>query len=861
MSDPPTDASSSRLPAWLSSGRLRWWLLGALALIVLVRAVLPWGLARVAESQGSKQMGRIVQVGNVDLGLVMGRIAVDDVLVGPLLARVEDPKAPIDPDRVLLSFERLGVDLSWTKLLTGELRLSEVSLDSPRAQIIRDENGELVPIRVAPPAPEEEEQKLAEGEPSEPGPPLPIAIDTLRLSGIELLLLSLARERAPVALEMEGLALEDFRLERGNLTLGSLNLQSPSVTLLRDASFGTRFQGAEQEAEEAAEVSEEAGEEEPGTPPAVHIARFELRQAKFSVVVGEETLVATLAVSANDVSLEEGERFELEVDLGIAPGEITLAGQAGVIPPSFAGTLAWKGLELGPLLRAAVPDAPLSIASGASEGTLEIGALLAGKPEHGKSHLTLSGRAAVTGLDAREAQDQLALAWQGVEVGIDRIHALLPSPDAPAPVPEIALASLKVTAPHVKVKRSAATAPAAAPEAAAAPEEEAAAGEASQPRITLARLDVSGGVFELDDATVSPAHRSEYRDITVQASDLHWPDAAFGSLEVSLLGPRASQIALQGALQHAAGDLEIDVKELPLPGYSSYAAQAAGYRLEAGTFSYDAEASIEGQTVTLDSDVKLRHLDVAEVRSGTFTEQFGMSLDVALALLRDPFGGIHLPVNGSFGPEPGGGVSLAPIMLGALRQALLGAMTTPIKGLGLLIPGGGERDDGMLLEPVAFAPGALEPSSDSQLSGLAKLLEARPGLALVLRGRSNSEDDRYLATEMLAEAAANGSELPSVGAAKAGFFERRRAVGALKDHAKGDGQALAELEGEDAERLARWVAQVEVPESRREELARTRASKLSDRLVGERGVDAERVRVGDPLAGEPAVVIDLAPAG
>ncbi|MBW1687559.1 MAG: DUF748 domain-containing protein, partial [Deltaproteobacteria bacterium] len=493
MSDPPTDARSSRLPAWLAGGHLRWWLLGALVSIVLVRALLPWGLARVAESQGSKQMGRIVQIGDLDLELVMGRIAVEDVVVGPLLERVADPEAPIDPNRVLLSFARLGVELSWRKLLTGELRLVEVTLDNPRAQIIRDEDGHLVPIRIAPSADDEEE--VAEEEPSEPGPPLPIAIDTLRLSGIELLLLNLTRERPPIVLEMEGLTLEDFRLEQGTMTLGSLDLESPSVTVLRDANFATQFQGAEQEAAEAAEVSEE----EPGTPPAVHIAHVELAQAEFSVVVGEETLLATLRVEADNVSLDEGQRFPLEVDLGIAPGELKLAGEAGVIPPSFAGTLVWNGLELGPLLRAAVPDAPLSIASGATEGTLEIDALLAGKPEHGESHLTLSGRAAVKGFDAREVQDRLALAWQGVEVVIDRIHAVLPSADAPTPAPKIALASVKVTAPQISMKRSAATAPAGAPEAAAPPDAEpATAGptpvrEASQPRLTLARLDVSGG--------------------------------------------------------------------------------------------------------------------------------------------------------------------------------------------------------------------------------------------------------------------------------------------------------------------------------------------------------------------------------
>jgi len=198
---------------------------------------------------------------------------------------------------------------------------------------------------------------------------------------------------------------------------------------------------------------------------------------------------------------------------------------------------------------------------------------------------------------------------------------------------------------------------------------------------------------------------------------------------------------------------------------------------------------------------------------------------------------------------------------GALQQALIGAVTTPIKGLGLLIPGAGKRDDGMLLQPVAFAPGALVPSSDAQLPGLAKLLETRPGLALVLRGRSGPEDDRYLAIQMLAEAAANDSELPAVSAAKAGFFERRRLMGALEDHVKGDEQALAELDAEDAQLLEQWIAQVEVPASRHEELARTRAQGLSDQLASQRGVDAERVRVGDPMTGEPAVVIELAPAG
>ena len=109
MTAPPTDAGSSRLPAWLTGGHLRAWLLGALVLIALVRALLPWGLARVAESQGSKQMGRIVQIGDLDLELVMGRIAVEDMVVGPLLERVEDPEAPVDKFTLLTQCFNAGI--------------------------------------------------------------------------------------------------------------------------------------------------------------------------------------------------------------------------------------------------------------------------------------------------------------------------------------------------------------------------------------------------------------------------------------------------------------------------------------------------------------------------------------------------------------------------------------------------------------------------------------------------------------------------------------------------------------------------------------------------------------------------------
>jgi hypothetical protein len=159
----------------------------------------------------------------------------------------------------------------------------------------------------------------------------------------------------------------------------------------------------------------------------------------------------------------------------------------------------------------------------------------------------------------------------------------------------------------------------------------------------------------------------------------------------------------------------------------------------------------------------------------------------------------------------------------------------------------------MQLAPVAFAPGADAPASGevSQLGGIADILAKRPGLSLVLHGRAGPADDPTLAEQILAEAVREDGDLPPV---SAGFFQKRRLRGALEKRAEGRD---AELDAEDAEALQRWIAAVKVPQKRRDALARRRAAALREELVNEVGLPAERVAAGDPLGGEPGVLIQL----
>jgi hypothetical protein len=848
MSSPPDPPPRSLAAAFIGR-RARITLAIAVALALAIRLLLPWALAVLGERIGSEQIGRIVQIDDLSLELLRSRAVARGVVIGPLLDRVEDPDAPIDPERALLAFSRLSVDWSWMRLLGGELRLFAVSLESPRVAVIRDTDGNLLPILVAPPDDDSED----DGE-GETGAPLVVAIDTLRIRDLGMLLLDLSAAKPPMAIEMREFGLDDLRVEGGRVSLGAVSVDEPRLTLLRDANLATEFQGARAEAEDV-----EAAEAEPAVDrTALEIAQIDLKNAQLSLEAGDERLDATLAVHAENLSLEEGQRFPLRVELGVGGGEIELAGEAGANPPVFAGTLVWNGLEIGPLLRAGAGDVPLSVASGATSGTLRVDAAIATAPGRGPSQITLSGSVGISDLDAAEVSGRASLALQELAVEITRIHAELPGPNAPTSPPRIELASAEIRAPRIFYRRSAPAAGAAETEA----EPPAAADPAPAdrgPALSLARLELSDGQIDFEDTIVAPPHATKLRNVAIQATGLKWPDATVASLAIDMRGPQASVIAVQAALQQAAGDVTIDVKELPLTAYSPYAADAAGYRIERGSLSLAAKAHLAGERVDLDSDLTLRDLGVAEVSPGIFEKQFGMSLRLALALLRDPAGRIRLPVGGAFHAESGSGVSLVPIVASAMRQALVGALTSPIKGVGLLLAVGSNRKGG-LLAPVRFAPGAVAAAGDDDLGGYAELLAARPDLGLVLRGRSGPADDPSLAIRRLADAARDGGELPAVSAGDAGFFERRRVVGALADFAEGEMAALDRLDPDDAALLARWRSQVEVSDADRDALARVRATALRDRLLAEHGLDAGRVTVGAPLAGEPAVVIELAPA-
>lgn len=832
-----------RVSGWLRRHRVG--LLVTLAVVLALRAALPVGLARLLESQLEGQLGRGVRVENVDVELLAGELLVEGLSVGAIL-RPDEPTPELDPDHVLLRVAGLQANVQWLDLLEGEVQLAELRLVDPELGVLIDRDGRLVPV-ISPLLAVGEEVAEETGE--EDGAGLPVLLDQISVERARLVLVNQSRpDSQPLELGFDVLELADLAFRDGEIAVGGVELQGLRLRLARDIDLSA-FQG-EQAAPAPEPGVDDETRDEPRAPVPLRIADLAIDGARFELAVGEEDLVTTLHFVARDVNLAEP--FPLELGLELEEGSLEISGQAAATPVSFDGRVSWSALPL-PRLAEAAAMLPVSVASGTSDGELEVKARLGPGPDGEPARVRVSGRVSSQSLVSvlePQAGTELALGWESIAAVFDSVEV---DPDGAEPL-RASLAELRVEAPRVRVKRSAGAPPASEPDAATAAEPE--PSDAATPRVRVAKLELTNGEIDFTDETVKPSHHSAVRPVALEGSDLRWPERTAASLRVSAnTVDDAATLALDFSQAAEAGRASLQVDALRLPAWSPYLAEAAGYWVEDGVMSLDATVELQPERVVVDGNVELLKLAMNEVEAGSFEKAFGISLDLALALLRDPTGRIAFPVPVTL-DDRGTGASMAPLVVAVLRQAILGALTSPLKGVGMLIgtaTGARRGATGMQLGVVGFEAGSTRPAAGetAQLEQLAEVLSERPGLSVVLHGRAGPADDAGLQERILIEAVREDSELPPV---SAGFLQKRRLTGALKK--RGEGRA-DDLDAEDAEVLWRWIASVEVNKAGREELARERAEDLRRRLVDEMDLPKGRIRTGDPLEGDPAVLLQL----
>jgi hypothetical protein len=479
----------------------------------------------------------------------------------------------------------------------------------------------------------------------------------------------------------------------------------------------------------------------------------------------------------------------------------------------------------------------------------------------------LSGRFALRDLSLADPEEQeVELGWRALEVDVG--DAFVPLASGATPI-RVALDRVRLEAPKLRYARptpaldellgaappaDAAAEPASAAEAPAPPPEPAPGGEASPPggpplELRIGAFELSAGRAAFGDGTLAAPFEAELAELSVSARDLRWPGPGARTLQLRGVAPKSAPFSLRGSLDGARGELAFEIQRLDLPAFDAYAGNA-GYHLARGEASLRSSLRIEPERYVTANDLLLHDLRLDSAEAGSFERQFGTSLDFALALLRDPSGDIRLPVPLAVEREDLR-LGLGPLVLGALRAALVGVVSSPLKALGAALPRGGEAE----VDAAAFAAAAgsaeLAPEEKARVTALRKLLRSRPLLAVTLVGRAGPEDRPALAEALLRERAGTGAALPEVEGA--GFFASRRVAEALREGTK---DALA---GEDAALLARMVAAAEVPAERYAALARARAEALRERLVAaKRPVEPARVAIAEAFQeGAPGVALEL----
>ncbi|MBU6281619.1 DUF748 domain-containing protein [bacterium] len=382
-------------------------------------------------------------------------------------------------------------------------------------------------------------------------------------------------------------------------------------------------------------------------------------------------------------------------------------------------------------------------------------------------------------------------------------------------------------------------------------------------------IRVSGGRLDLVDRTLTPAVATIVDPIELDARQVRIPGPSARPLKLDMTLPGRGRVRIDGELAPGASVIRTNVDGLAIAPFNPYVAAASAYSIAEGALTISSVARENRNLWTVSNDVTLHRLKLAGADGASlFQQTFGMPVETAMALLRDVRGDISLGVPFTVDESGGAQVHVASIVASALRQALMGAILSPLKMLGSIVGagGGGAGGSGGAAgaegpAAVAFAAGRDVPteSGRAMIDRVGELLASRPGLGVRLSAAPSEEDARVLREQSVVEAWKSEGPLRRLAA----DTDQRERIGAwLEARARGE---TAELSKDDRAAFDQAVAKqpaAAAPALRA--LAEARLAAVESALR-DRGVASDRVArdaiPATPVAGVPSVATQLQPLG
>lgn len=732
-SQPP----SSTAPA-ASRRRLRklsWWALAVGLLLLLLPEAVRLALIQAAPELGLGQ----AQIEDVDLNLFRGSVGID----GLELRREDETK---------LILNAVTVDVSWLKLLVGEVHIETATIDGLQltAQQLDSGDWEVVIPLVS----DSEATEPETADPQQETGELPkILLSHLLISNTQL---TVESELVSGAFVIDALALEH-------------------VSTWQEAPLLLELKGHWREAPMALMVSAQPWIEQPqvkgelvlqGLPlagihavPEVSLAGAVSSQLAFAVQLLPTGIQVSLQGELGLADLAAGYR-----NLALEQQQLSWDGDVALTVPTveqaqltyqLQGNLASQGLTLRDTQQEMrlLAWQSLAVQSLSADQTLTLGLeqLQLTAVDIMDDHLQTGE------LTIQQVQLEQANALRIASVQIDSGNYSLVLDEQGRPRVQMVLEKLREGLGLDAETADEAPAVAAEPE----PAVPAATSGSTDPfRFSLDKLAVTGDtrIAFVDRRFSEPVEQTlTINTLQVNSLDQFNPQQATTLNLQGRIGEFSKlSVEGEGAIFAEPMSLAIDGKltGMELPDLSPYSAAYIGYELTRGHYDHEFSVVIEQEEIDLKNQLHLRQLKLKSVDPDTpqpLERQLDLPLGVALDMLRDGDDNIDLevPIHGRL-DEPN--ININDIINDALGKALKkGAtsyLTYALQPYGAILMAAdmvGDQMNAVRLEPMTYSPGEADvPEQREYLDKLRGLLEERPKLHLSICGRSNQQDREAL---------------------------------------------------------------------------------------------------------------------
>jgi len=465
------------------------------------------------------------------------------------------------------------------------------------------------------------------------------------------------------------------------------------------------------------------------TPTAWRVVGGEItaRDAAFAVQRGDQRAQLDVPSFAWR-GIASGKPGQLRIDARASTGgTIDVHGELGIDPARFDVTAGVSGLALPELT--ALLDLRMQLARGSANGSIR----LSGEPAAPHVSATLDVSQLHTRPPAGEDAERV--------LAVDRLETRFtvePGPDGAIDVPTLAL-----TYPYAMIQREASgifPVDVLAGEASTGATVVDPAAAAARP-VRIGTVTVSNGRIDFVDQTTQPPFWMGVASAEAMIRDVWLTPLDAGQLDFSA---RQDELHPVRASVRRTGDASwqgtATLDAISLATLNPYLSPVLGYEAQTGTLTLDLDATLERQQLVATGAVSLDGVGLKQTGLDVIQRQTGVPLSVAVSLLKDVGGEIELSIPLTIDTTTGK-YQLGDFVTQAIGRAVMGALSSPLRWLGMLFGSDGQPQ-ALAIDPIPFQDGSatLDAAGATRVNQVARILASHADLDVILKAQIAAQD-------------------------------------------------------------------------------------------------------------------------